>query len=103
VNAAHWPDDLRDLGQTYADTFPLHFIDIPFSTDGTALPSNLPETTNITTAPARYVDILKNSSDDNARAQALRFVIHFVGDVQQPLHCSTLVSQAHPMGDGGRK
>ena len=98
VNAAHWPDDLRPI--TELDPFkPLHFIDTAFSDDGTALPT-LP-TPDIVTELNRDVDILKNSTDDNARAEALRFIIHFVGDVHQPLHCATRVSSANPQGDRG--
>lgn len=98
VNAAHWPDDLRSMKEF--DPFkPLHFIDNPFSDDGTALPT-LP-TPNIVTELNKDVDILKNSTDDNARAEALRFIIHFVGDLHQPLHCATRVSSANPQGDRG--
>src|SRR5882724_9894154 len=71
VNAAHWPDDLRPIEEL--DPFkPLHFIDTAFSDDGTALPT-LP-TPDIVTELNRDVDILKNSTDDNARAEALRFI-----------------------------
>jgi hypothetical protein len=102
VNAAHWADDIRDVagfGQ-FAD---LHFIDTSFSNDGTTLPA-LP-TPNIVTALQENLAILKNpSSDQNAQAQALRFIIHFVGDIHQPLHCATRVSSALPQGDeGGNK
>jgi hypothetical protein len=102
VNAAHWADDIRDVagfGQ-FAD---LHFIDTSFSDDGTTLPA-LP-TPNIVTALQENLAILKNpSSDQNAQAQALRFIIHFVGDIHQPLHCATRVSSALPQGDeGGNK
>jgi S1/P1 Nuclease len=31
----------------------------------------------------------------------LRFLLHFGGDITQPLHCSTGVSAAHPTGDAG--
>jgi len=98
VNSAHWPDDLRSMKE-FNPFKPLHFIDTSFSDDGTALPT-LP-TPNIVTELNRDVDILKNSTDDNARAEALRFIIHFVGDVHQPLHCATRVSSAHPTGDAG--
>lgn len=98
VNAAHWPDDLRPI--TEFDSFKeLHFIDTAFSDDGTALPA-LP-TPNIVSAMQDEVNILKTSTDDNERAQALRFLIHFVGDVHQPLHCATRVSSANPQGDRG--
>jgi hypothetical protein len=98
VNAAHWPDDLRQFPEF--DSFKaLHFIDNPFSIDGTPLPA-LP-TPNVVTALQDNVNILKTSTDKNAQAQALRFIIHFVGDIHQPLHCTTRVSSANPQGDRG--
>lgn len=99
VNAAHWADDVRpNLGFEFAPD--LHFVDFPFSTDGTPLP-DLPEPQNIIKALEHYVDVLKTSIDTNEQAQALRFVIHFVGDIHQPLHCATRVDSAHPKGDQG--
>jgi len=98
VNAAHWADDLRPVAEF--DPFKeLHFIDTPFSTDGTTLPA-LP-TPNIVTALEEQVNILRTSTDKNAQAQALRFIIHFVGDIHQPLHSATRVDSAHPDGDRG--
>ncbi len=98
VNASHWADDLRPFPQF--DPFKaLHFIDYPFSTDGTPLPT-LP-TPNIVTALDENVQILKTSTDKNAQAQALRLIIHFVGDIHQPLHSASRVDQANPEGDRG--
>lgn len=100
VNAAHWADDLRPFSEF--DSFKiLHFIDNPFSTDGTTLPTDIPEPDNIVKALEDNVKILKTSSDKNAQAQALRLIIHFVGDIHQPLHCATRVDSAHPEGDRG--
>lgn len=100
VNAAHWPDDLRQFPDF--DSFKaLHFIDQPFSIDGTALPAGVPEPDNIVKALEDNVNILKTSTDQNAQAQALRFIIHFVGDIHQPLHCATRVDSSHPEGDRG--
>lgn len=97
VNASHWADDLRSFSEF--DSFkPLHFIDKPFPPGG-QLPAIDPE--NIVKALEDNVEILKTSTDKNAQAQALRFVIHFVGDIHQPLHCSTRVSAANPDGDRG--
>jgi len=98
VNAAHWADDLRPIPE-YNSFKELHFIDTAFSNDGTALPA-LP-TPNVVTALQDQLNILKTSTDDNARAQALRFIIHFVGDIHQPLHCATRVSSANKDGDRG--
>ncbi len=99
INAAHWADDLRPF-QEFDSFKELHFIDKHFSIDGTPLPTDLPEN-NIVTGLEHNVNILKTSSDKNAQAQALRFIIHFVGDIHQPLHCATRVSNAKPDGDRG--
>jgi len=100
VNAAHWADDVKRL-PGFEFSGDLHFVDIPFSTDGTTLPADLPKPENIVKALTHYVDVLKTSADDNARAQALRFIIHFVGDIHQPLHCATKVDKTHHEGDRG--
>ena len=96
VNAAHWADDLKGIA-TFNPFKELHFKDIFFSEDGSTLPHEA--TSNIVTALKRDVEILKHSHDDNARAQALRFLIHFVGDIHQPLHCSSRV--VNNKSDGG--
>ncbi|HEV7473057.1 MAG TPA: S1/P1 nuclease [Pyrinomonadaceae bacterium] len=100
INAAHWADDLRPFAEF--DSFkPLHFINKPFSTDGTALPADLPEPDNVVKALEDNVNILKTSTDKDAQAQALRFIIHFVGDIHQPLHCAARITSARHQGDLG--
>jgi S1/P1 Nuclease len=97
VNASHWADDLRPFPEF--DSFKaLHFIDKPFPAGG-QLPPIDPE--NIVKALHDNVEILKTSTDKDAQAQALRFIIHFVGDIHQPLHCTTRVTAANPDGDRG--
>ena len=100
VNAAHWADDLRPFAEF--DSFKaLHFLDQPFSTDGSPLPAGVPEPDNIVKALEDNVNILQTSTDKDAQAQALRFIIHFVGDIHQPLHCATRITAADPEGDRG--
>ena len=42
----------------------------------------------MTSALERQVEVLRNSATDaRVRADALRFIIHFAGDLHQPLHC----------------
>ena len=96
---AVWPDDVRSR-PGFEFSGKLHFADFPFSVDSTPLP-DLPEPENVIVALGRYVEVLKTSTDDNERAQALRFVIHFVGDIHQPLHCSARVDKKNPGGDQG--
>lgn len=96
VNAAHWADDLKGI-KDFNPFKELHFKDVFFSEDGSQLP---PEATpNIVTALTQHVETLKTSTDDNARAQALRFIIHFLGDIHQPLHCAARVTNGK--GDQG--
>ena len=98
VNASHWADDLRPFPEF--DSFkPLHYKDFFFTLDGSILPEIDPN--NIVKALEDNVNILKTSTDKNAQAQALRFVIHFVGDIHQPLHCTAKVSKANRKGDQG--
>ena len=100
VNASHWADDLRPFPEF--DLFkPKHFINQPFSIDGTPLPAGMPDPDNIVKALADNVEILKTSTDKNAQAQALRFIIHFVGDIHQPLHATARIDRDHPNGDQG--
>ena len=98
INASHWADDLRpfpefDMWKRH------HFINKPFSVDGTGLPAIDPE--NIIKGLEDNVNILKTSTDKDAQAQALRLIIHFVGDIHQPLHSAARISQANPLGDQG--
>jgi hypothetical protein len=100
VNASHWADDLRPFAE-FKFAAVQHFADFPFSVDGTPVPTDQPGPDNVIVALERNVETLKTSTDDNERAQALRFIIHFVGDIHQPLHCSTRVDSAHRDGDRG--
>jgi hypothetical protein len=100
IDASNWPDDIRPINE-FKKYAVLHYIDYPFSQDGTKLPKDLPKDSNVVMALTQYVDTLKHSNDDNKKAEALRFVIHFVGDIHQPLHCTTRVSQLNPEGDRG--
>ena len=100
VSASHWADDLRPF-PVFDFLKPLHFVDFPFAADGTPLPPDLPGDKTILTALNDNVEILKSGTDDAERARALRLVIHFVGDIHQPLHCSARVTKALPEGDQG--
>jgi hypothetical protein len=100
VSASVWADNVKRLSQ-YAYSSDMHFIDIPFSPDHTALPTDLPHAVNVVQALGEYSNMLKTSADPVKRAQALRFVMHFVGDIHQPLHCASRVTKNKPKGDYG--
>src|ERR1700693_4464846 len=76
-----------------------HFVDTPFSQDGTALPS-LP-TPNAETQIAAFRAVLASDQPDALKSYDLVWLLHLVGDVHQPLHCTTRVSHSEPNGDAG--
>ncbi len=87
VDAATWADDERTKDPA---TAPWHFIDIPLgATTGSA--ANFCGTGGcVTKAITEQLAILKDKTAAGAkRAAALRFIIHFVGDLHQPLHGTT--------------
>src|SRR6266852_4475227 len=76
-----------------------HFVDTPFTTDGTALPA-IP-TPNAEERNALFRGVLASNSDDLLKSYDLTWLLHLVGDVHQPLHCATRVSSTDPGGDNG--
>jgi hypothetical protein len=76
-----------------------HFIDTPFTTDGTALPAIA--TPNAQERIALFRTVLGSTSADRLKSYDMTWLLHLVGDVHQPLHASTRVSSIDPEGDAG--
>lgn len=79
-----------------------HYIDLPFSTDGTPLPDSPP----IPNALTQIAKFRKSISDPgispSVRAYQLAWLIHLVGDVHQPLHCASRFANAQRDQQTGR-
>jgi hypothetical protein len=88
VDSAAWADDLRKFRP---ETSAWHYIDIPLDAPRGDLAEFCPASRGcVTRALAQQVDLLRNPSNPReTRADALRFVIHLVADLHQPLHCAT--------------
>jgi nuclease S1 len=88
VDSSTWADDERTV---LPDTAPWHFIDIPLGASESDIAIYCPSATScITAALSTQLAILRDQrSSPQARAEALRFIIHFVGDIHQPLHDAT--------------
>jgi S1/P1 Nuclease len=87
VDASSWPDDVRNQ----LKNGPWHYIDIP---RGAARVKALDEYCGpegcITRAIAEQLAIFRNASaDPRKRADAIRYLVHFVGDLHMPLHATT--------------
>jgi hypothetical protein len=67
---------------------PWHYIDIPVPKPQRNLDSYCLDGNCVTARIKKYRDVLRNSNDDAQRREALMYLIHFVGDIHQPLHCA---------------
>lgn len=96
ITAACWADDYRTK-----ENGPWHYINLHFRTDDRST-DNKPSPINVVWAIQRFSDILKDKrKDPRDRGEALRYLLHFVGDLHQPLHAVARDSDEHPDGDRG--
>jgi hypothetical protein len=118
--AATWPDEIKAMGSHFVgtDTPPhaelatlndgytamkthkyWHFSDVPLGGDTANLaPLSVPSVTQKITA---FRAALASKEADPIKSYDLVWLVHLVGDVHQPLHCSTRISAANPKGDEG--
>ena len=83
VDASTWPDDVRNERHNG----PWHYIDIPRGKQKGSLEEYCGTDGCVTRAIEEQRVILKDKSADPVkRAEAIRYLIHFVGDMHQPLH-----------------
>jgi hypothetical protein len=120
IIAATWPDAIKGMpgftndgeipngpaaGRNIGYTDKLqhrywHFIDMPFSPDGTPLKNPVPP--NAQTQIAGFRAILASASaTDGLKSYDLVWLEHLVGDVHQPLHATSRFDAAQPNGDRG--
>lgn len=94
--ASTWPDRIRGDDVNAFNRW--HYIDNPYSIDGT--PTRFPSRENVVWAVYQAEQVLQSPKANRyEKAVFLQFLIHFVGDAHQPLHCAELYSQQFPHGD----
>jgi len=85
-NVASWADDIR-YGRP--ETAPWHFVDIEIATNGYNAAADCANGDCVVAQIHKDIAILKDKSlAKPVRAEALKFLIHFAGDIAQPLHCA---------------
>ena len=76
----------------YTDTFShgyWHFVDLPFTADGSKLPA-VPAPNAATQIPALRT-FIASSENDTLKSYDLIWLEHIVGDIHQPLHATTRI------------
>jgi len=101
TTAGCWADDLKSVGDYMNANW--HFIDLPYV--HRALFSGLPKVnneSNVAWAIKETTTVLtKNEASLVDMARSLRFMIHFVGDIHQPLHAASMYDDKEfPLPDG---
>jgi hypothetical protein len=86
ADASTWADDVRSERKNG----PWHYLDIPRGAPRHPLEEYCGAQGCITKAIAEQLSVLKDAhAETRKRAEALRYVLHFVGDLHMPLHATT--------------
>lgn len=90
ADVANWPDQVRNdpaLQALWKRTSRWHYINFSSDRCNYVAPRDCPKGECVVAALAREVQVLGDRSQPDAvRREALKFVVHLVGDVHQPLH-----------------
>lgn len=95
ADVSSWADNYR---QTHRDTSGWHYIDIEIS-DDTILSGSATRGTILDAISSQSKVLADQAATSESRSMALKFVIHFLGDLSQPLHCA----DNHDSGGNGVK
>lgn len=94
---ASWADEIR---RERRDTAPWHYVDIPLDAASFVESRDGKHGNNVADKIRDFQEVLEDPKPSkNDRAEALKFLVHFVGDVHQPLHCA---ERDHDKGGNSR-
>lgn len=86
ADVANWADDVREEKK---ETAPWHYVNLPDNAAGFVRSRDCTDEKGrcAVWAIEHFTGVLADKSKpDAARAEALKYVVHFVGDLHQPLH-----------------
>jgi S1/P1 Nuclease len=106
ASIAVWLDDVRNLAYhhsgplrddpeamafnaKFAENDSWHFVDLPVGFTNYSLGGPFSSPNDIVHALRLAIDVLEGKSSQFTKVQALRTIIHLVGDIHQPLHTVT--------------
>lgn len=85
-DASLWADQIAHTSRP--ETAPWHYIDIPLRDSRIDMRTECPQGQCVLAKTQEFLGILGNpQADREVRSEALKFVVHFVADLHQPLHC----------------
>jgi hypothetical protein len=90
ADVANWADSVRSL-PAYKQTGPWHYINLPMGLDYDAFKNRVENMleANVYSALVGQMRLITDATVSRERkVEALKFVVHFVGDLHQPMHVS---------------
>jgi hypothetical protein len=93
------PTDAQNIG--YADKFMhkyWHFVDTPYAEGA---PGEAPKLPNALTEILLLSQAIGTDESEDIKSYDVVWLEHLVGDVHQPLHCTSRFTKNHPKGDAG--
>jgi hypothetical protein len=93
------PTDSQNIG--YSDKLMhkyWHFVDLPYSAGA---PGEPPKTPNALTEIELLSQAIGTDEPEDLKSYDVVWLEHLVGDVHQPLHCTSRFTKNHPQGDAG--
>jgi len=86
ASMASWADQVRTERK---ETESWHFIDIPITSSGLEMQRDCPHHDCVIAKIEEFRKLWRDETvSPAARREALLFLVHFVGDMHQPLHCA---------------
>lgn len=76
-----WADEHRNPA-----TAAWHYVNFPRGDCNYQPERDCPDGKCVVAAIDRQIEVLRTSNDDEKRLNALKYVVHFIGDIHQPLH-----------------
>lgn len=122
VECATFADEIKHKGGSYQEEW--HFVDFPYLDEDQNIkdfPNFVFKPYNITLVVPQIIDYLvgqgdiddmyavqqirenswHNATENDNKSTALRLLIHYIGDIHQPLHATSRVDSNYPAGDRG--
>jgi hypothetical protein len=86
ASISSWPDQIR---RSRPDSGPWHYVDIPIDKPHLDMQRDCAQGNCVIAKIEDFEKVLANpTATPVQRKEALMFIVHFVGDMHQPLHCS---------------
>lgn len=120
VECATWADDIKGNGGAFQSSW--HFVDTPFLDEGGSLSDYTfkVDTVDVVDAMNAIADWIEKKNGyqnnsyyknlmsawggltaDEGLSAAVRLLLHYAGDIHQPLHAESRVNPEYPSGDRG--